>query len=86
MSDPSNCLKIFLANNRVILATAKTLEGKKSALKFPMQCIQSIYSFLILPTDILYENPDPLIPEDPKKILIPDPAPKVAPNPASGKP
>ena len=86
MSDPSNCLKFFLANNRVILATAKTQEGLKSALKFPMQCIQSIYSFLTLPTDVICENLDPLKTEDPKKILIPDPAPKVAPNPASGKP
>ena len=85
MSDPSKCLKFFLAN-RVILATAKTQEGLKSALKFLMQCIQSIYSFLTLPTDVIYENPDLLIPADPKKILIPDPAPKVAPNPAPGKP
>ena len=82
MSDPSNCLKFFLANNRVILATARTQEGLKSAFKFPMQCIFSIYSFLTLPTDAIYGNPDPLIPEDPKKILIPDPAP----YPASGKP
>ena len=86
MSDPSNCLKFFLTNNRVILATAKTREGLKSALKLLIQCIQSIFSFLTLPTDVIYENPDPLIPEDPKKILIPDPAPKAAPNPASGKP
>ena len=80
MSDPSNCLKFFLANNRVILAAAKTQECLKSALEFLMQCIQSIYSFLTLPTNV------PLIPEDPKKILIPDPALKVAPNPAPGKP
>ena len=42
--------------------------------------------FLTLPTALIHEDPDPLIPEDPTFFLIPDPAPKVAPYSASGKP
>ena len=35
MSAPSNCLNFFMADNRVISATARTLQCLKSAFKCP---------------------------------------------------
>ena len=51
MSDPSNCLKFFMADNRVILATARTRGCHNSVhLKQMLTRITLVFSFLTLLT------------------------------------